>query len=256
MATKKTKNAAAKKAAAKKPEKAVKKAADKKKKDPVMKVVKDDNVILADALPARKNGVEKKTKRKKEENEELPNIPKAITRAKVITDIKLITIKNKSKHLKIISSLIESDGSTPADDKEYIGRPIHPDLQAKFDAFKVHMGMICEIISVQHKKAITDYPSARSDRFVVQGVHIKTSKKGEGYIISGYLKLSDGKALIINTPKRLKDENDETRYAYMDDLVECVEALMEEVALYETGEKIGKVQQPEFGFPEDRKSVV
>lgn len=195
----------------------------------------------------KKKEVKKVQKEEKAKQEPAPTKPK-IERAKTVGETIVKVRLAKEGHLEIEFEKIESDHSQPEGTIAYKKRLVHPDLQQKFNNLRVHLGLMCGYISKQQIKSIDDYNPERVEDFIVRGVTIKS----EGYVISGQKKLDNNKRITLNTPFTLMEENEATAYRYLDHLTTCVDELIAETKLYESGEKVGQPVQTSM-FPEDAR---
>lgn len=160
----------------------------------------------------------------------------AVTMAVNITGVKI----NKKDELIITVIKIESDGSTTESPETHKGRTAHADLKAAFTALRPHLALLCEYLSTQQIKDVENYSEEHVEKFVVRAV----SMNGEGYVISGHKIRKDGKAIQLNTPYQLIEQDEKTQYRYMTDLEAKVAELLVEVKLYQTGEKVGEAVKP------------
>lgn len=201
--------------------------------------------------PAKKAAPKKASKASAsndENKEEKPKIAKVATKSLSIAKVNL----NGKGFLTIILNKLESDSSSTAVTEEHKNRTAHPDLIECFNNLRIHFALLHESISIQQLKRIDDYNPDLVEKYHVTSIRIKEKNASEGYVISGYKTLSNGKTTPgFATPFTMKEEEESSRYKYMPELSEVVDELLTEVDLYRSGEKVGDAQQPELGFPAD-----
>lgn len=161
---------------------------------------------------------------------------------------------DKKGFLAVDISTIEADHSTTKDSKS-LSRPVHPDLRKALAAFAIHYGILNDYISTRSVKDPKKFPPELVKSYHISGISIGGADGEEGIMITGHKNTRRKKALILNTPFERFEEVAETRYIYMDDLLEKVDYLTKEVALYLSGEKVGEDNQLELGFNESEKGA-
>lgn len=199
-------------------------------------------------VPAKKKEpAPKKTKQVPEEKPEkemkiskiktVKPVPKALS----LTVHKIKLEKNDVLYLeatKIDSEMNEQES------KILFSAPIHVDLKSAFSACSVHMALMCDMISTKQLKSIDAYDPELVAKFSARSISIKD---GEGLTISGNRKLVGGKVFNLTTPYWRFEEAEETRYRYMDDLMDKLEILRKEVVEFLNG-KHGPKPDPELPF--------
>jgi len=153
----------------------------------------------------------------------------------------------KKEFLKIGFSRIEVDGSTTSVSEDHKA-PVHIDLKSRFKSLSPHLGLLCDYLSTRQIKDINNYDPELVESFIVTGISIGGGDDNDGIILSGYKLTKSGRAIILNTPFTLIEEVEETRYRYMDSLMEKVKELIKEVELY-LGGKRGEEPQGTLDFP-------
>lgn len=218
-----------------------KKAASKK---PETKKEKKATPIKKEEKPA------KKTREVELNSGEKVNVPEKQAQAKVpgsITVEKVKLLKGGTEGAEVTLSIIEADGSTTSDQKN-LSRPAHEDLKTAFSELRVHLGLMCGFISRKQLKDIRAYTEESISTFSVHGISIRNKGGNEGVTIIGANKPELGGRVGLNTPFTRFDEVEETRYRYMDDLLEKLEVIKDEVLQYVNGTKVGEAPQPELPF--------
>jgi hypothetical protein len=171
----------------------------------------------------------------------------AITSKKVtITLVKI----NKDYEVIIGSKKLETDGSTTElPNESHKGRTAHPDLRDAFKRLRIHFALIHEYISIRPNFGIEDYNQENIEPFIVKGVSVSVKDSSDQFVITAQRKLKSGKFTPAqNTVPVMVDENEKTRYKYMDELVADVINLFDETKKYQSGEKVGELQQTALPF--------
>lgn len=171
---------------------------------------------------------------------------KAVTADKIhIEKVKL----EKGETLEITYSRIEKDATTTSVSESHKA-PVHPDLKNCFKALCIHLGILCDYISFGQVKKIDNYDPKLVEKFNVSGISIKGGDDDAKIVLTGHKLNKSGKAIILNTPYTRVDEDEETGYKFIDNLVTLKDNLIREVQLY-LGGKRGEEPQGSLDFPED-----
>lgn len=128
--------------------------------------------------------------------------------------------------------------------------PVHQDLTDAWTALSIHWLILTGYAAASAVTDISDVPAE-----LIEGVHVKGfsfggEDKAEGIILSGHRILKNKKAVIVNTPFTRFEEKDDSRYQWMDDLINCLDTLRSEVVAYMNGTKRGENPQQELPFSE------
>jgi hypothetical protein len=153
----------------------------------------------------------------------------------VITIEKAKLIKSGEK--VYIDFTKEADNGTRSSGGETFEAIPHPDLKKAFDALIIHFAVMTGQVPVKSVKDITNYKDELIEGFRVSSYSIGGER--EGITITGTRLLWNGKAFNTNTPYYLFEESEQTRYTFMDDLVEKLGRVDEELRKYMAGEKRG-----------------
>lgn len=118
---------------------------------------------------------------------------------------------------------------------------IHPDLKQSFDNLVIHLAVLSGCIPAKSVKDISLPPENLIEGFNVTS--FSTGKDNEGIVISGSRKLANGKSFNFNTPYYLFEEKEESRYVFMDDLIEKLNRCRSEISSFIDGKKRGSEAQ-------------
>jgi hypothetical protein len=154
-----------------------------------------------------------------------------------IQKVKLI----KKDHLEISYSTAE------ATIKEERDTPVHPDLKDALSKLAPHLACITEYVS---NKTIG---SEEVQKFTATGFSLGGDDDDEGFVITGYRTLKNGKTVTLNTPFTRFEELPETAYYFIDDVREKIDVIKEEVLAYIAGEKKAPEPQLSLDLPEENK---
>lgn len=146
----------------------------------------------------------------------------------------------------------KKDNADDVDGTETHKAPIHSDLAEAIKRLAIHLAVITGYVKVNQVEDIAMPAPELTDQFHVNGYSMggEEDQGTDGIVISGH-RTEGGHATILNTPFRKFGENPASRYAFMDDLVACVNVIEDEIAQYLNGEKRGTPTQPElFEKPE------
>lgn len=127
------------------------------------------------------------------------------------------------KNTKLSAHLIEEHAKSTKD----FDMDIHPDLKKSFEVMGSHLAVMCGYIMPED---VEDIKTGVVDDFFVRAFSI--SKDESGIVLTGYHLNPEGQAVQLNTPFRRFEEANETRYIFMDDLIEKLEKAKEEVRKY------------------------
>lgn len=135
----------------------------------------------------------------------------------------------------------QSDNGIKSNGGELFHAVPHPDLKKAFEALTIHFCLMTGQIPIKSVKDVSNYKEEIIEGFRVSSYSIGGDR--EGVTITGTRLLPNGKAFNSNTPYYKFEESDQTRYTFMDVLIEDLETLESELKQYVTGEKLGNEQQ-------------
>lgn len=137
----------------------------------------------------------------------------------------------KADRLEISYKKEEADGSSSEVTEKHNSK-VHEDLKNAMAQLRVHLGMMTGYIKKSDVKDPAMY-GKDVDSFHVGGYSIGGDDEDQGIVISGHRILPDGgKAVILNTPFTRFNEDEATRYKFMDQLIDLVENVRNEVNAY------------------------
>jgi hypothetical protein len=130
---------------------------------------------------------------------------------------------------------------------------IHQDLKNAFVGLHIHWGIMSGFITTKQVKKIDAYDSELVKDIHVSGI-IRGGNDDEEYIIlTGYRIGEYKKASNMNTPLFRIEEDEATRYKFMDELLEVIENIEKEVNLNLGGKIAPETQQSlNFDDPEEK----
>lgn len=167
-----------------------------------------------------------------------------LKKGKVITILEKIKVENHD-HLAVQFSRIEADEAS-AKYAVFYDRIMHPDLRNAIQDLDIHLALLCGYLSTKQIKSLDKYEPEQLKPFKISGISIKHE---EGITITGHRINDQKKAVILNTPYTLFNEDAKTRYRWMDDLLITLAIITDEVMHYLDGSKQG-VEQTKIEFPE------
>jgi hypothetical protein len=173
-----------------------------------------------------------------------------------MNDIKIQKVKLiKEKTLELSYTKTEADKSKTAVFESH-KTEVHKDLKNAFSDLSIHLALIPSIID---PKSIDDIenvePELYSD-FHVSSYSIGGDEEDPGVVLSGHRILKNGKAFPFNTPFTRFEENEETAYKFIDDLLDKIHVVESEVIKYLNGEKKADDPQGKLDFEEDKSKTV
>lgn len=125
----------------------------------------------------------------------------------------------------------EQDGHEAIVTEEHKSK-VHVDLETALAKMRIHLGLMTGYIQEGEVKDIKSY-GVSVGAFYVSGFSIGgKDEDSEGVVVTGHKILSNGKAVILNTPFYRFNEKEETRYPFMDDLISLITEVRGECALY------------------------
>lgn len=142
----------------------------------------------------------------------------------------------------------QSDNGIKSNGGELFHAVPHPDLKTAFEALTIHFCLMTGQVPVKSVKDVSNYKPEIIEGFRVSSYSIGGDR--EGITITGTRLLPNGKAFNSNTPYYKFEESDQTRYTFMDELIEDLETLESELKQYVTGAKLGNEQQLNMFEPE------
>jgi hypothetical protein len=135
----------------------------------------------------------------------------------------------------------QSDNGIKSTGGELFHAVPHPDLKTAFEALTIHFCLMTGQVPVKMVKDVSNYKPEIIEGFRVSSYSIGGDR--EGITITGTRLLPNGKAFNSNTPYYKFEESDQTRYTFMDELIEDLETLESELKQYVSGSKLGNEQQ-------------
>ncbi len=146
--------------------------------------------------------------------------------------------------VKISYDSFNDEGKIGDTSKNYKHVP-HQHFQDAMQKLKSHLLLISEFLVAEKfkKLPVLDEDDPLGKNFRVCGVHISGEGEKEGVIITGYHTLSTGLGYVFNTPLTKIENEGETKYKFIQDLVSDVEDVRKEAGEYLTG-KHGKKSNP------------
>lgn len=166
-----------------------------------------------------------------------------------MSTIKITKAKLTKERLSINYTKTRDDGSH-SETSENPEWEVHPDLKSALGLLAIHMAIMTDYVTNKQVKNIEKHDSELCKDFTISGYSIGGDEGDEGIVISGHKILKNGKALILNTPFARFEEGDETRYAFMEDLMNCVSRIEKEVLSYLDGSKKASPAQMQMEFEE------
>lgn len=133
-----------------------------------------------------------------------------------------------------------------------LGAPMHDDLTTAFANLGIHLAILTGYVKSNQVKNIETPKEELTEGFHVTSFSIGGTDEDQGVVISGHRKLASGKAVILNTPFERFEVKEESRYVYMDDLVDRLDRVKKELADYFSGAKRGAEKQQKLDFGDDK----
>lgn len=125
---------------------------------------------------------------------------------------------------------------------------MHPDAKQAFANLRVHLALMVYAIAQSSINEIETPDEELISTFHIHGYSIGGDEEDKGVVLSGHRILPNGKAFNFSTPFYRFNENEESRYKFMDDLIAKLERVDKEIRLYVDGEKRAKDPQGQFDF--------
>lgn len=135
----------------------------------------------------------------------------------------------------------QSDNGMKSNGGELFHAVPHPDLKKAFEALTIHFCLMTGQVPVKSVKDVSNYKPEIVEGFRVSSYSIGGDR--EGITITGTRLLPNGKAFNSNTPYYKFEESDQTRYTFMDELLEDLRSLEYELQQYVSGSKLGNEPQ-------------
>lgn len=158
--------------------------------------------------------------------------------------IKLI----KSAKAHIVYSLNEADGKKKTITEDSDAKP-HEDFIHAMDRIRVHFAILTGYLKpadVKDPETFTG-PAGFLEGFKVSSVSISGEEEDQGVVISGHRNLPvSNKAVILNSPFTRINEDDKTRYKFMDELVDQLDEIKGEAKKFIGGKFEADPQQELF----------
>lgn len=165
-------------------------------------------------------------------------------------NIEIKSVKIKDSKPLIAYFPLDENGEHKAEITYDKGPKCHEDFNKKLEALAVHFAILTGYINPSPIKAIEDFEDKHQtvESFKVSGFHIGGKDEDQGVVIVGHRILPNGKAQILNSPFYRFNEDDASRYKFMDELQLALVDCEEEAKLYISGEKVYKELQGELQF--------
>lgn len=154
----------------------------------------------------------------------------------------------KGDAVEITYSKIDDAGGKSDVPKEIFTAPIHGDLLQAFENLAIHLAVGCGYVKPSRVKDIATPAPELTEGFHVSSVSIGGDDDAEGFVISGHCLLPEGKAVILNTPFRRFEENEQSAYRFIDDVREKIDRVILELRAYMEGRKRGTDPQGKLNF--------
>lgn len=150
--------------------------------------------------------------------------------------------KAKISRGKFVEVHVEKPGVTkPREAGEMIFDPPHPDQLNAWDALAIHFAIMTGYVAAKDVD-ITDVDPELIKNFTVSAFSIGGEEQGGGVVLTGQHRLADG-PITINTRFTRFEQKEDTRYKFMDDLIEKLEVLKTEMLAFYNSTKVGKDPQ-------------
>lgn len=164
----------------------------------------------------------------------------------LIEKVKLI----KGEKLDVVVKRKQADNTYISSAESY-DRRVHPDLTGKLARLVPHLAVLTGYILVKQVKKDIHAESHADlfEDFKVSSYSIGGKEGSEGITITGHYLSPTGGAVILNTPFKRLETEDENQYVFMDDLQGILNELEEEVKAYMDGTKVGVDPQGTLDFP-------
>jgi hypothetical protein len=133
--------------------------------------------------------------------------------------------------------------------------PVHEDLILSVSKMDIHLAVMSGQVGISQV-------NIKKPGDVVEGFHAKSyaftgaGDKKKGVIISGNRVLENGKVFNFNTPNYLIEENETTRYPFMDQLLKAIDRVNVEALAFMDGTKRGTEAQGKLPFENGSKTTV
>lgn len=101
--------------------------------------------------------------------------------------------------------------------------PPHDDFKVAMAKLTPHFVLISELIPVGKLKHAVDVTEKELEGYRVSGVTISGEGPKETITITGYRTLSTGRGYVINTPATLVENEQDSKYKFMDELLADIE---------------------------------
>ena len=155
-------------------------------------------------------------------------------------EIKSVKIKDSKPFISYFQ--LDENGNHEAEQDYKKGPKCHEDFINKLNALAIHYALLTYYLNLGPIKKVENYDDKSQilDSFKVGGFHIGGKDEDQGIVIVGHRILPNGKAQILNSPFYRFNEDDATRYKFMDELQLALEDCKDEAKLYISGEKVYK----------------
>lgn len=126
--------------------------------------------------------------------------------------------------------------------------PIHPNLDAALNGLRIHFACIMNLVNPKKIKDVRVVKPEMLEDFRINGFSVST--KGDGVVLKGMVKSYAGKWSALNTSLILFEQEETTRYLFMDQLIEDLDECKARIQKYLGGEEIGEAKQTKLELPD------
>jgi hypothetical protein len=110
--------------------------------------------------------------------------------------------------------------------------PVHDDFKSAFAGLTLHFTLLAGFVDISEIKQFGNPPKKATEDFRVSGYSIGGADDDPGIIITGIRTLKNGKTVTVNTPFTRFNEETETGYKFIDQLLESIDRVEKESAEY------------------------
>lgn len=170
--------------------------------------------------------------------------------------IEIKSVKIKDGKPLVIYFPLNDNGEHQAELTYDKGPKCHADFENKLAALAVHFPLLTGYVkhsSVKKIESLLESEIAKS--FTIGGFHIGGKDEDQGIVLVGHRILDNGKAQVLNSPFYRFNDDDQTRYKFMDDLQLALEDCKEEAKLYISGQKVWQDPQLSLQLEDSQEAV-
>ena len=160
-------------------------------------------------------------------------------------NIEIKSVKIKDSKPEVVYFPLNENGDHQSEITYNKGPKCHDDFERKLETLSIHFALLTGYLRPGGIKTIEEYQDndGTVQSFKVSAFHIGGKDEDQGVVITGHRILPNGKAQILNSPFYRFNEDDASRYKFMDDLQLALEDCKEEAVKYISGEKVYKDPQ-------------